>query len=170
MAPPVARKRRGARIQTRTGDFRSGSEVRVAEQLTGLSCKHEYETRLFYYLQPHKVRSYRPDFILWNGIVVEVKGRFQTNDRQKHKFLKKYHPELDIRFVFDNPNAKINKGSPTTYAKWCDDYGFQYAAKLVPPEWTREDHCEARWAAIQSAQKKVKTSDFLTLHKSEVPV
>ena len=76
--------------------------------------------------------------ILSNGIIVESKGRFVTADRKKHLLIKKQHPTLDIRFVFSNSKAKINKGSKTTYGDWCDKHGFLYADKLIPEEWLYE--------------------------------
>lgn len=69
---------------------------------------------------------------------MESKGIFDTADRQKHLYIKKQYPHLDIRFVFDNPNGKIYKGSKTTYADWCRKYGFQFAKKLIPAEWLKE--------------------------------
>ena len=32
-----------------------------------------------------RTRHYTPDFILENGIVIETKGRFVSNDRRKHE-------------------------------------------------------------------------------------
>ena len=83
----------------------------------------------------HETRTYTPDFELPNGIIIESKGRFVPADRKKHLLVKKQHPELDIRFVFSNSRAKINKGSKTTYGDWCDKNGFQYSDKLIPEGW-----------------------------------
>ena len=46
--------------------------------------------------------------------------------------------ELDIRFVFSNPNTKIYKGSKTTVAQWCEKYNFKYATKYIPTAWLKE--------------------------------
>ncbi len=117
--------------------YRSGLEERVSEQLTKAKVKFSYEsTRISYEI--NEVRKYTPDFILGNGIIVETKGRFVVADRKKHLLIKKQHPDLDIRFVFTNSRAKINKGSKTTYGMWCDKHGFQYADKLIPKEWLNE--------------------------------
>ena len=117
--------------------YRSGLEERVSEQLTKAKVKFSYEsTRISYEI--NEVRKYTPDFILGNGIIVETKGRFVVADRKKHLLIKKQHPDLDIRFVFTNSRAKINKGSKTTYGMWCDKHGFQYADKLIPKEWLTE--------------------------------
>ena len=117
--------------------YRSGLEERVSEQLTKAKVKFSYEsTRISYEI--NEVRKYTPDFILGNGLIVETKGRFVVADRKKHLLIKKQHPDLDIRFVFTNSRAKINKGSKTTYGMWCDKHGFQYADKLIPKEWLNE--------------------------------
>jgi hypothetical protein len=118
--------------------YRSGLEKRIQEQLNGLSVDYEYEKLKIEY-EVHEVRKYTPDFvILSNGIIVESKGRFVTADRKKHLLIKKQHSNLDIRFVFSNSKAKINKGSKTTYGDWCDKHGFLYADKLIPEEWLYE--------------------------------
>lgn len=117
--------------------YRSGLEERVSEQLTKAKVKFSYEsTRISYEI--NEVRKYTPDFILVNGIIVETKGRFVVADRKKHLLIKSQHPDLDIRFVFTNSKAKINKGSKTTYGMWCEKHGFQYADKLIPEEWLNE--------------------------------
>lgn len=59
-------------------------------------------------------------------------------DRKKHLLIRKQRPDLDIRFVFDNPNSRTSKQAKMTYAKWCDKHGFLYAKKLIPEEWINE--------------------------------
>ena len=66
---------------------------------------------------------------------VETKGRFLTADRKKHLLIKAQYPELDIRFLFQNSNARISKSSKTTYADWCNKYGFKFADKTIPSDW-----------------------------------
>ena len=122
-----------------TSKFRSGLEERVAKQLEDLKVKYEYETETITYTKPEEKGRYTPDFILDNGIYVETKGQFVTSDRKKHKLIKKqYGNKFDIRFVFSNPNARIGKKSKTTYADWCERYGFKYAAKEIPQSWINE--------------------------------
>ncbi|TBR23763.1 MAG: endodeoxyribonuclease [Reyranella sp.] len=118
--------------------FRSGLEERVAAELeTALGHPVDYETTTITYEKPAKKSRYTPDFRLPNGIIVETKGRFVTADRQKHITIKAQHPDLDIRFVFSNPNARISKRSATTYAMWCKKNGFKYAEGSVPAEWLK---------------------------------
>jgi hypothetical protein len=115
--------------------YRSGLEEKISEDLTKRAVKFEYETFKIKY-EVHENRTYTPDFILPNGVIIESKGRFTTEDRKKHLLVKKQHPNLDIRFVFSNSRNKIRKGSKTSYADWCDKNGFLYADKVIPTEWT----------------------------------
>jgi len=114
--------------------FRSGLEVKVADQLKKAGVGVEYEVTKIKY-QVDEIRTYTADFQLPNGIIVETKGRFTAADRKKHLLIQKQHPDKDIRFVFQTSKAKINKGSKTTYADWCNKHGFIYAEKEIPTEW-----------------------------------
>lgn len=139
--PPKGRKRQPL-TKKQAGmkhGWRSGLEEQIAEQLDNAGVAYEYEKLTIDYVVPARPAKYTPDFvILSNGIIVETKGRFVTADRQKHLMIKKQHPHLDIRFVFSNPKQKISKLSNTTYAMWCERYGFQWAAKEIPDEWINE--------------------------------
>ena len=73
-----------------------------------------------------------------NGIIIETKGVFDVDDRKKHLLIQKQYPKLDIRFVFSSSKTRIYKGSKTTYADWCDKYGFKFADKWIPDKWLRE--------------------------------
>lgn len=133
------------RVTTRTSKsiglvhgFRSGLEKQIANQLAAAGVESAYESIKVEYIKPEKKAKYTPDFPLPNGIIVETKGRFLTEDRQKHLLIKAQHPELDIRFVFSNSKTRISKTSPTTYAMWCEKNGFRYADKFIPPAWLTE--------------------------------
>jgi hypothetical protein len=120
---------------------RSGLETAIALALWGggsaVGFKEEKDIAAIEY-RNLKVKKYHPDFELPNGIIIEAKGWFKTQDRTKHLCIKAQHPELDIRFVFSNPNAKLNSKSKTTYAMWCEKYGFLYAKGFVPQAWIDE--------------------------------
>lgn len=107
--------------------FRSGLETQIAAELKSAGVEAKYESVVILYVQPAKERKYTPDFVLPNGVIIETKGRFVTADRMKHRMIKASNPDLDIRFIFSNPNARIGKKSRTTYAMWCEKYGFMYA-------------------------------------------
>jgi len=114
--------------------YRSGLEERVSKELEEAGVKYEYETQKIKY-RVEEDRTYTPDFILPNGIIVETKGRFVVADRKKHLLIQKQRPELDIRFVFQNSRAKLYKGAKSTYGQWCDKHGFLYADKSIPEDW-----------------------------------
>jgi len=118
--------------------WRSGLEERVAEQLDQLGVEYTYEKLKLKYIRPASEHVYTPDFVLPNGIIVETKGRFLPADRMKHMMVKKHNPDVDIRFVFSNSNARISKASKTTYAMWCRKNGYQFADKTIPEEWLNE--------------------------------
>lgn len=115
-----------------TSRFRSGFEGKVALGLKDLGVTFSFEPYKISFVQPAKQRSYTPDFVLPNGVIIEVKGRFETADRQKHLMIRETHgtPEEggpDIRFLFQSPHQRISKRSKTTYAMWCDKHGFRYS-------------------------------------------
>ena len=110
--------------------YRSGLEERTAKYLRSLKVKFTYEKMKIKW-QDLRHRTYTPDFVLDNGIIIETKGRFIPSDRSKHLRIREQHPDLDIRFVFSNPNARLYKGSKSTYASWCEKYGFKYAKEKI---------------------------------------
>ena len=134
--------------------YRSGLEECVAKDLEYYGIDAEYESKLIRYVKPARNARYTPDFVLPNGIIIETKGRFVTDDRQKHILIKDQHPDLEIRFVFSNPRSRISKKSPTTYAMWCDKNGFAYAKGSIPQVWIDEAICQRRIEALEKAGLK----------------
>lgn len=114
--------------------WRSGLEERVAKELSESGIKYEYESMKIKY-DVIETRTYTPDFILPNGIIVETKGRFVAADRKKHLLIQKQFEYFDIRFVFQNARAKLFKGAKSTYSQWCDKHGFLWAQGSIPEEW-----------------------------------
>ena len=129
--------------------YRSGLEDSVFQQLKGCGVDVQYEPFWIMYTCPPRKAKYLPDFILPNGVIVETKGRFLVDDRQRHLILKEQIPDLDIRFVFTNPQTKISKTSQTTYGMWCKKHGFLFATKTVPQEWVSEAPDERRLTALR---------------------
>lgn len=140
-------KKLSPRVRAIAHGYRSGLEESNAAHLTSQGVSFDYEDYKLPWIEPEKNRKYTPDFILPNGIIIETKGRFLTEDRQKHLHIQAQHPDLDIRFVFSNPHTRISKQSPTTYAIWCQNKNFQYASKLIPTEWINEDLTKERLEA-----------------------
>lgn len=120
--------------------YRSGLEAEIAEQLEEAGIEFEYEKMKVSYLRQ---ANYIPDFKLPSGIIIEAKGRLTQEDRSKMRLVKKQNPELDIRFVFSRSSARLSKTSKTTYAVWCEKYGFPYADKVIPNDWLKEKKDDA---------------------------
>lgn len=130
------------------GKYRSGLEKNVAEFLKTKQKKVRYE-KLKIEWEDLRYRTYTPDFTLDNGIIIETKGVFDSEDRRKHLQVQKQHPELDIRFVFTNLYAKLYKGSKTTYAEWCDKNNFLASHRIIPKEWLTEKGKEIKLSVIR---------------------
>ncbi len=144
-------KRASANEVGRKYGFRSGLERKVQQQLIDLGVTFEYEEHTVRYTKPETKHKYTPDFVLPNHIIVETKGLFNSDDRKKIKLVLSQHPDLDLRFVFSNPNSRISKTSKTTYAMWCDKEDIPYAKAVIPEEWIVEPPCAMRRVALQKA-------------------
>lgn len=121
--------------------FRSGLEKNISDQIVEAGIELLYETDKIQYTVPERKAKYTPDFKLpkpGGFFFVETKGIWTVQDRSKHLLIKQQHPEIDIRFVFSNQNARLYKGSPTTYALYCEKHGFRYASKVIPEDWLSE--------------------------------
>ena len=122
--------------------FRSGLEERIIKQLEEYNIKPNYESIKLDYIIPESKHVYTPACPVCKSIVIETKGRWVLEDRQKMLLLIEQHPEIEFRMLFYNANQKIKKGSKTSYADWCDKHGIKWADKRIPPEWI-EDICNA---------------------------
>ena len=120
------------RRPTRRSKFRSRFEEKVASALKRAGVHHSYESMKLTYTKECK---YTPDFVLDNGIILEVKGYWQASDRTKHLRVREAHPDIDIRFVFQRASNTLNKTSKTTYGDWCDKHGFLWCEGDIPKEW-----------------------------------
>jgi hypothetical protein len=129
-------KRTTARVHN-SRRYRSGLEKEAAAFLTPRQKQIKYE-KLKIEWEDLRYRKYTPDFELDNGIIVETKGIFDNEDRRKHLAIKAQHPELDIRFVFSNANAKLYKGAKSRYFEWCDKHGFTWSHRVIPEAWLTE--------------------------------
>ena len=117
--------------------YRSGLELKVAQDLDEQGVEYLYE-KVKIEWEDLAYRTYTPDFVLNNGIIIETKGMFTAADRRKHLAIKKQHPKLDIRFVFENSKRKLRKGAKSSYAEWCIKYDFKYYDRIIPEEWLKE--------------------------------
>lgn len=121
------------------GTYRSGLEEANSEYLRKLGIDPNYEEYYLEYEVPATRHRYTPDFVLPNGIIIETKGLWDSDDRKKHLLIKEQYPELDIRFIFSRAKTRLYKGSASTYASFCDKYGIKYADKEIPVEWLDEE-------------------------------
>jgi len=104
--------------------YKSKFENSFAQTLKQLNLPVSYEPdKISYTLQC----TYTPDFKIADNVYVETKGLFDSDDRRKILAVISQHPDIDIILVFQNPNMKINKGSKTTYAKWCEKHNIKWA-------------------------------------------
>ena len=122
--------------------YRSGLEEKISRQIEDAGLPVKYETEKISYVWPERNSTYTPDFLLEKGcgepMFIETKGIWTVEDRQKWHLVTQQHPDKDFRLVFGNENAKLYKGSPTTYAAYCDKHNFTYANKVIPDEWLEE--------------------------------
>lgn len=122
--------------------YRSGLEEKTSKQIEEAGLEVDYENHKISYTIPARNSTYTPDFRLpkkgGGFFYVETKGRWVTEDRHKHLLIRDQHPDIDIRFVFSNANAKLYKGSPTSYAMYCERHGFVWANKTIPDDWLHE--------------------------------
>ena len=113
--------------------FRSKFERDTALSLRREGVDFEYETMKIKF---KRLCVYTPDFIFPNGVIIEAKGYFKPEDRTKHLLIKS-QTQHSIRFLFQNAYNTLSKNSKTTYADWCDRYGFLWCHRKIPTEWTQ---------------------------------
>ena len=135
--------------------YRSGLEHQLSLYLDEHKVKYDYENIKIEW-EDLAYRTYTPVFILYNGIIIETKGRFLAADRRKHIAIKKQHPKLDIRFVFTNSRAKLSKGAKSSYADWCIKHGFRYYDRIIPEDWLKEKGKNKHPTFIKFKGSKVK--------------
>ena len=137
------------------GRYRSGLEKEVAAYLRKTQKKVRYEV-LKVEWEDLRYRTYTPDFVLDNGIIIETKGIFDSDDRRKHREIQRQHPELDIRFVFSNAKAKLYKGAKSRYFNWCEQHKFQWANRVIPEDWLKE---KGKEITVKKIELKTKRKD-----------
>lgn len=129
----MIRKRRGNKLKY---GVRNPKEEAVAEYLKSKEIEFTYESLKVNYTVPESKHTYTPDFILYNGVIIEYKGFFDLDDRKKHLLVQAQRPDLDIRFIFER-DSPIRTGSKTRYSTWCEKNNFKYSIKTVPEEWLK---------------------------------
>jgi len=112
--------------------YKSGFERQIAANLAMRKVKFSYEElRLPYTLHG----TYSPDFVIASsGIIVEAKGFLDRDSKRKMIAVKQQHPDLDIRFLFQQADKKM-QGSKKTHGEWATKNGFKFAEGEIPDEW-----------------------------------
>ena len=126
------RQYRGTKGRLKTRVARSGFEAKVMDHLDFRHVGYTYEGEKIPYVSKH---HYYPDLKLDNGVIVEIKGFFPSEDRRKMRLVKEQHPELDIRLLFQS-DSKLYKGAKSRYSQWATKHGFPWALKEIPSDWT----------------------------------
>ena len=127
-------RRRGSYTPPQKDGKRSGYESRLSAAILREDPEATYESFRIPYIK--KPATYTPDYFLSNGVIIEAKGWFTSEDRTKHLLVQKQHPPLDIRFVFENAHAMATE--KLTCAEWAEKHGFKWAHKSVPRGWYLE--------------------------------
>lgn len=151
MRTPIRRKitSHQAKFATPQAAYRSGLEEKLAAQIKGAGLRVAFEEYKLPYIRPATSHTYTPDLTLPNGIVIEGKGLLTSEDKAKMRLIKATYPDLDLRFCFSNAQARIAKGSKTTYAMWAERYGFPWSHRDIPPEWFAEKPNRASLACLK---------------------
>ena len=107
---------------------RSKLELKFEEIIKEFDVAYDYEVTKIPYTIPESNHNYTVDWTFINGLLVETKGYLSDHkERYKYVLLKQQHPDLDLRFVFDNPN-KLCGGTKQTNGAWATKYGFKWCS------------------------------------------
>lgn len=107
---------------------RSKLELRFEDILKDFEVNYDYEVTKIPYTVPESKHTYTVDWTLLNGLLIETKGYLSDHrERYKYVLLKEQNPDLDLRFVFDNPN-KLCGGTKMTHGAWATKYNFKWCS------------------------------------------
>lgn len=137
--------------------FRSGLEGLNSDWLKKNEQPVCYEEHKLPYVK--KPALYTPDFILKNGIVIETKGHFVSADRQKHLLIKAQYPQLDLRFVFANPNNFLTGQKVTEFRKYLKK-NYELTLPRVIPQEVKDEYQEEFFATLKSKPSQTTYADW----------
>ena len=121
----------------KTKEYRSGFEESFAFELKRRRLKAEYEKDVLAFVTSPQKRRYTPDWTIREGWYIEAKGRLSSADRKKHLYIKEQHPTARILVVFQRPQNKLYKGSPTSYGQWATKVGIEWCAVEDVKVWSK---------------------------------
>ena len=132
--------RPGRRTHYAGTSYRSEFEADVARGLDSNGVEFAYESENYLYSTAH---NYTPDFVLPGGVVVEAKGYFDAQDRRTLLEVRKQHPAMDLRILFQKADRRLTPKrrakKSMTYGEWATKHGFIWAeGPNIPKEWILE--------------------------------
>lgn len=119
----IGRTKARAALTSSTNKYKSKFEQTVGDLLGKFA---EYEPDKINFTQPAKSRYYLPDFKIGDSTYIESKGKFTSEDRAKHVWIKEQNPNVRIIFLFQNSKVRLSKRSKTTYGEWATKNGFEW--------------------------------------------
>ena len=148
--------------QRKDKEHRSGLEDQVEDALRKQGFNPEYEKESFPYILH---RKYKPDFKI-GDVHVEVKGWWQSSDRQKFLSVVINNPDLKIFVALQRPHQTLNKKSKTSYAQWATKNGIAWCPIPIPKEfldqWLQGErptfHVPVKTVKAATGQRNTKTA------------
>jgi hypothetical protein len=145
LAKARATKGRRGRLKIQVpAPYRSWFEVDIAIDSLERGICFEYEKEHIIWIEPEKVRKYKPDFFVnrkkdGSLLVVEAKGRWTADDRKKICCVTEQNPDLDLRMLFERDNTLSKSPNSKHYSEWCDKKGIKWGiGRSIPQEWMDE--------------------------------
>ena len=133
--PKKYAKRKAIPVEQRK--LRSGYEKKVRKCLEENKVQYTYESMVIKYVVPETKRSYTPDFILPNGVIIEAKGYWDAESRRKMALVVEQNPHLKLKMLLQRDNT-ISKKSKTKYSDWAKARGIECVVSpqgIIPEEW-----------------------------------
>lgn len=128
--------------------YRSRFETRIADQLTKAGIEFQYEAKRLAYESFGQSKKYLPDFwIPRANVFIEVKGFLRADDRWKYENVRKLHPELDLRFCFEDKTQPILYGrmakmigdtDVSSVSDWVKGLSWKCCEGTIPQQWINE--------------------------------
>jgi len=136
---------------------RSKLEENFEYLLKEFNVPYKYEKDKLCYVIPESKHTYLIDWSLPNNIFVETKGYLSDHqERTKYLLIKQQYPNLDLRFVFGDPN-KLCGGMKQTHAQWAIKNGFKYCSIRdydTIKEWVNETSCDEMFVSLKYLKEK----------------
>ncbi len=125
---------------------KSKLEDRFETLLRSLNVPFNYEVTKISYTVPESKHTYTVDWTVNGKALYETKGFLSDHtERNKYILIKQQYPDIDLRFVFENPN-KLCGGMKQTHAEWAIKQGFRYCSIKdyeTIEKWVNETSCNS---------------------------